>query len=142
MSNQLAEAARQYLIATAHLGACPGTRDVLERAIDAHEDSLREKAAKPAEPEPLAWLFQHGDTGRPCFCANDGANTRENFAANNPRHVYVGPLYAAPVAVASPLSDEQIDDLWAGASIDHDDGINIFEFARAIEQAHGIKEPT
>lgn len=47
---------------------------------------------------------------------------------------------AAPVAVASPLSADQIEDLWAAASIDHDDGINILEFARAIEKAHGIKE--
>jgi hypothetical protein len=65
---------------------------------------MREAAAaleaKPAPAEPVAWMFQHGDTGRMCFCANDGANTRENFAANNPRHVYAGPLYAAPAAPA------------------------------------------
>lgn len=34
-TTKLAEAAQQYLIATAHLGACPGTRDVLERALAA-----------------------------------------------------------------------------------------------------------
>jgi len=44
-TDKLAEAARQYLIATAHLGACPGTREVLERAI-------AEAEAKPA-PAPL-----------------------------------------------------------------------------------------
>jgi hypothetical protein len=50
--------------------------------------------------------------------------------------------YAAPVAVASPLSDEQLDRLedgcWDGPSL-----LARFDkraFARAIEAAHGIKE--
>ena len=97
MSNQLAEAARQYLIATAHLGACPGTRDVLDAAIAAHEDSLREKAAKPAEP--VAWRYKYkfhdiGETGAYEYHSHDFA-----CVARLPKGE---PLSAAPVAVASP----------------------------------------
>jgi uncharacterized protein YbcI len=40
-----------------------------------------------------------------------------------------------------PLTEEQIVDIWADVSIDYDDEVNVIELARAIERAHGIKEP-
>lgn len=45
--------------------------------------------------ELIGWVFQHEDTGRMCFCENDGINTPEVFAKNNPRHSLVSPAYAS-----------------------------------------------
>ncbi|CAB4139119.1 hypothetical protein UFOVP336_20 [uncultured Caudovirales phage] len=138
MSNQLAEAARQYLIATAHLGACPGTRDVLGAAIAAHEDSLREKAAKPAEPvafvdeRAIAWL----ESRRASALITTQLGSKKSL--ERPMA-----LYAAPVAAASPLSDEQLLEILGDVDADTKrlpPGVKAF--ARAIEQAHGIKEKT
>ena len=39
-----------------------------------------------------------------------------------------------------PLTDEQIEDIWADCPADWDDKINVLTLARAIETAHGIKE--
>ena len=39
-----------------------------------------------------------------------------------------------------PLTDERIDDIWAGCSDPQQDSIDMHEFARAIEAAHGIGE--
>ena len=41
-----------------------------------------------------------------------------------------------------PLTDEEIEDIWADCSVDWDDTINVLTLARAIEQAHGIKGET
>ena len=48
------------------------------------------------------------------------------------------PLYTAPPQ-RKPLTDEQIESLLMNWP---EDGIAFFEFARAIEAAHGIKENT
>jgi len=78
-TDKLAEAARQYLIATAHLGACPGTRGVLERAIAEAEakpasltgepaatfDEWLERNKKYTQPQDMdAWLAYAWDCGR------------------------------------------------------------------------------
>lgn len=56
--------------------------------------------AKPAEP--IGWVFQHGETGRMTFCANDGTNTPEVFQTLNPHHALVGSAYiSAQPAVAA-----------------------------------------
>lgn len=39
-----------------------------------------------------------------------------------------------------PLTDEQITDIWADVSAKYEGDIDMHEFARAIEAAHGIKE--
>jgi hypothetical protein len=46
-------------------------------------------------------------------------------------------LYTIPPAQRKPLTDEQIEALLVNWP---EDGIAFFEFARAIEAAHGIKE--
>ena len=38
-----------------------------------------------------------------------------------------------------PLTDEEIEDIWADCPADWDDKINVLTLARAIEAAHGIK---
>lgn len=55
--------------------------------------------------EPVAWLFQHDETGRMTCVANDGMNTPEVFTRLNPRQLYVGPAYAAPQH--APLTEGQ-----------------------------------
>jgi len=91
-TDKLAEAARQYLIATAHLGACPGTREVLERAI-------AEAEAKPAEP--VAWTLQETLDKRETTCS-------ARLWFTNPVNSAWAPLYAAPAAPA-PHPDERAD---------------------------------
>ena len=121
-TDKLAEAARQYLIATAHLGACPGTREVLERAI-------AEAEAKPAEP--VAWTLQETLDKRETTCS-------ARLWFTNPVNSAWAPLYAAPAAPA-PLTDEQIEAVTSCLGFGQLSPITV---ARAIEAAHGIKEPT
>lgn len=48
------------------------------------------------------------------------------------------PLYTTPPQ-SKPLTDEEIEDIWADCPADWDDKINVLTLARAIEAAHGIK---
>lgn len=131
--DKLAEAARQYLIATAHLGACPGTREVLERAI-------AEAEAKPAEP--VAWMqtiLDRGVTTKRLFLASEFPDMdKKDWAA----FVKVDPLYAAPAAPAPvPLTDEQKGDRWAEL-LPHADKFTSADWFEAgadfAERFHGI----
>lgn len=56
----------------------------------------------PAAQEPVAWEFQHEETGRTTIQVNGGVNTLESYLKLSPRHFYVRPLYAAPVAAQAP----------------------------------------
>lgn len=65
-------------------------------------------AACEARLEPVAWMFQHGETGRWAYQANDGINKPELFAALNPRYGPAVPLFAAPpppAVEAQPVAD-------------------------------------
>ena len=48
------------------------------------------------EQEPVAWMFEHSETGRMNYVSNDGRNTPELFLKTNLRYALVCPLYAAP----------------------------------------------
>ncbi|CAB4158947.1 hypothetical protein UFOVP708_36 [uncultured Caudovirales phage] len=55
----LPKAAQQYLIATAHLGACPGARELLRRAINEAIDEQMEKllsTRKESGPKLTPWF--------------------------------------------------------------------------------------
>lgn len=72
---------------------------------------------------------------------NRGDDAALLFDENSPIRGELRRLLAhPPAAERKPLSEDQITDIWADVSTDRDDGINIHEFARAIEAAHGIKE--
>jgi hypothetical protein len=57
--------------------------------------AIREVLAEPVKQEPVAWLFQHEETGR-TMCV-DVQQVQWNFEKNNPRLQKIHPLYAAPV---------------------------------------------
>lgn len=44
----------------------------------------------------------------------------------------------APAASQVPMTEDEITDIWATASEDHDDSVCIHALARAIEAHHGI----
>ena len=73
---------------------------------------------------PSAWMDESGDL--------------EKFNHQNKdwTPLYKAPIYTTPQT--KPLSDEEIDDIWAGISTG-DDVIDMHQFARAIEERHGIK---
>ena len=97
--------------------------------------ALREALAEqPAQQEPVAW---------PCLIA--GADFSEDtvtlamqctdYKVSAGKHW----LSNTPPAQRKPLTDEQIEDIWADCPADWDDKINVLTLARAIEAAHGIK---
>ena len=75
-------------------------------------------------------------------CSKESAEAYEKNPYLHDWHYEVRALYTSPPAQRKPLTDEQIEDIWADCPIDWDDQINILTFARAIEAAHGIKENT
>ena len=59
--------------------------------------ALREALAQPEQQaEPVAWMFEHSETGRMNYVSNDGRNTPDLFLKTNLRYALVCPLYAAP----------------------------------------------
>jgi len=61
----------------------------------------------PAAPvqEPVAWMFQHGETGRMSFVSNDGMNNPELFLKMNPRYALVCALVTPPAAQRQHVTD-------------------------------------
>ena len=55
-------------------------------------------APAPAPAEPVAWMWQHEETGRTGFV--DVWQLQNGWRENNPRLAVVTPLYAAPAAPA------------------------------------------
>jgi hypothetical protein len=79
------------------VAACDNT---LHHAINHWQDRALKAEAKLAQPEqePVAWMFQHGETGRMSFVSNDGMNNPELFLAMNPRYALVCALVTPPAA--------------------------------------------
>lgn len=50
---------------------------------------------EPAQ-EPVAWMFQHNETGRMSYVSNDGLHNPTTFIEMNPRYALVCPLYTTP----------------------------------------------
>ena len=44
------------------------------------------------EQEPVAWMFQHDETGRMNYVSNDGIHDPNMFLGMNPRYALVCPL--------------------------------------------------
>ena len=158
-TTKLAEALRRLINASmvAMTDQELATGETLSAWEDANEALAAHEAAKPAEHAIVAgalfdflgflttskrrWTFSGSDEAGPAVEA------LEQWAAKRGLHLdeaivegWMEKLRAAPVAVASPLSDEQIEAMpvwkhFVGLMPEHR-----LEFTRAIEAAHGIKE--
>ena len=102
-----------------------------------------ERTPRPKEPEqePVAWgVFDHNL--HDMFFAKEEAQEMVRLKGDGST---VKPLYTTPPQ-RKPLTDEQIAEMWleilgsTPPSGIHEDGLQPWRFARAIEAAHGIKE--
>lgn len=93
------------------------------------------------QDEPVAWMFQHEETG--LTEAVDVQQVEWGFEKNNPRWQKLFPLYTRPQPKRQPLTDAQImaigRELGLKCRLGGNPNID-FDYARAIERAHGIKE--
>ena len=74
------------------------------------EGDIHTCTPKQPEQEPVAWMFQHGETGRMSIVSNDGMNKPELFLAMNPRYALVCALVTPPAAQRQwvELTDDDI----------------------------------
>jgi hypothetical protein len=78
--------------------------ELIDKAITAIKEALAQEHAmhdlarlgQEIEQEPVAWMFEHSETGRMNYVSNDGMHTSELFLKTNLRYALVCPLYAAP----------------------------------------------
>jgi hypothetical protein len=101
-------------------------------------DELDKKLAHlEAKDEPVAWMFQHEETGR-TMCV-DAQQLEWGFEKGNPRLKKIAPLYTTPPQRTwVGLTDEEIKSQWS-VFWEADCHSWAIDFARAIEAAHGIK---
>ncbi len=87
-----------------------------EKALQTlHEENERLGLYRDAygqpEQEPVAWMFQHDETGRMNYVSNDGIHNPAMFLEMNPRYALVYPLYThPPQRTWVSLSDEDRND--------------------------------
>jgi hypothetical protein len=115
--------------------------------VESREPVFREAPKKwlskrEPEPEPVAWMFQHEETGlTDCI---DAQQVEWGFEKNNPRWQKIAPLYTAPpqrdeasakAAEWVGLTDDEVDDIGCDfATLGGDiEGKNWFAFYLAIE---------
>ena len=96
------------------------------------------KEVRGRSQEPVAWMFQHEETGR-TVCI-DAQQLGWGFEKGNPRLKKIAPLYTTPPQ-RKPLTDEQIEEIAEGYLVDYRIPAGCaWNFARDIEATHGIKE--
>ncbi len=67
-------------------------------------------ASEPAESaEPVAWMWQHPETGNVGFVENAPHSDLEHWERINRPRTIVAPLYAAPPAKRKPLTPREIE---------------------------------
>ena len=115
-----------------HVAKQKATYEAIEKCLA--NDALEKKAENARElglnyePEPVAWEQFYPDMGNPKLAYLSPTESPDNAC-------YIPPQ-------RKPLTDEEIEDIWADCPADWDDKINVLTLARAIEAAHGIKENT
>ncbi len=88
--------------------------DRMPHPIRAKAAELR--AHKTLAQEPVAFLFQHGDTG---FTQSIPPHEVDDFVRLNPRWIEVGPLYTRPAAMAEALGLLREAESWVDCSHPH-----------------------
>ena len=87
--------------------------------------------------EPVAWMFQHDETGRMNYVSNDGIHNPTMFLEMNPRYALVCPLYTTPPQRTwVSLTDEDWEPLYDKFAKHQEYGAFVSgwdNFARAIE---------
>jgi hypothetical protein len=103
------------------------------RQIEAFAKLVAAKAIAELESQkPVAWMFQHDETGRMNYVSNDGTHNPTMFLEMNPRYALVCPLYTTPpqrtwVGLTEAERIDIIDEEITAQSIEH------FALAQAIE---------
>jgi hypothetical protein len=97
-------------------------------------------ALEQPEKEPVAWMYQHEETGRTSFIAS--WERKDGWKPSSTRMKLIGPLYLAPPQ-RKPLTDGEIVEI-AKQTKSAEPGLDGYilpvSFARSIEAAHGIGE--
>ena len=76
-----------------------GLYNGLELALSIVENracKYKQRPKSQPEQEPVAWMFQHEETGRMNYVSNDGIHDPTMFLGMNPRYALVCPLYTTP----------------------------------------------
>ena len=129
------------------LGVSRGTAYDMMREALAEESSGTEQ---PAQQAPVAWQVEMFIAGEWAPLGNpQRSKTKAEALASNPalpkEHQRLFPVYTSPPAQRKPLTDEQImaigKELGLKCRLGGNPNID-FDYARAIEAAHGIKENT
>jgi len=117
------------------VAACDNT---LHYAIDYWQDRALKAEAKLAQPEqePVAWMFQHDETGRMSFVSNDGMSNPELFLKMNPRYALVCALVtpAPPQRPWAGLTDAELADMHATLMVKLRGCYETKDLYKAIEQ--------
>jgi hypothetical protein len=96
--------------------------------------------------EPVAWRTFDGEGGYDYRTYEDNEDYAAEWAKRNPRHVgWVEPLYTTSPPQRKPLSAIDLRALYDRHAACQEEGPEIsgwWDFARAVEAAHGIKEGT
>ena len=105
----------------------------LRALVRAQQITIDKLEAQP-EQEPVAWMFQHEETGR-TMCV-DAQQVEWGFEKGNPRLKKIASLYTSPPQ-RKPLTDEEVVkmDEW----LFDQPFWRVLMLVRAIEAAHGIK---
>ena len=72
-----------------------GFIDGMQKQMQSSVDKAVNRMAQ-TEQEPVAWMFQHDETGRMNYVSNDGVHNPTMFLEMNPRYALVCPLYTTP----------------------------------------------
>ena len=100
-----------------------GLYNGLELALSIVENracKYKQRPKSQPEQEPVAWMFQHEETGRMNYVSNDGIHDPTMFLGMNPRYALVCPLYTTPPQrtwvdlTRAQFAEILCDDRWQG----------------------------
>lgn len=127
MTDALREAATKALEA---FDGCAPMREV-PMIVEALRAALA--APQAEQPEVVAWMYQHDETGRTMITEQPPDRVEPNDLR---RWHIVSALYAAPPTL-TPLTDEEMFNVIA-REVGDDDLTSAIAAGRAVERAHGI----
>ena len=105
---------------------------------------VNEAIAEAEKQEPVAWMFQHDETGRMTYLSNDGFHNPTMFIEMNPRYALVCSLYTHPQPKREPPTHKDFLNWYDNAIWGNEDfkqGCWI-AFEAGWQTAHGIEENT